>query len=423
MPDTAPGAPRASLNPASTAFVLFLGALAALPPLSIDMGLPGLGDIQATLGATASEAAMTLTLFLLGFAVAPLVLGPLADRYGRRPILLVGLTIFTIAGFGCAFAPTTAALLGFRVLQGIGAGASAMLPMVIVRDLFSGARARTRMSYVTLVLGIGPIVAPALGAGILALSGWRAIYGALGVCGLVILICAWWGFAESAPTGQRNSLQPRAILASYRKVIGHRIFLGFALVNGLSFATMFAYISGSPLVLMGNLGVSTGAYSLIFAITAGALVAGSSLNGWAASRDKHPKLMFRTALALLLGAPFVLLALSLAGIQSVATIAPLVALATFSLGIIMPNSTHGALQPLGRIAGVAAAVLRAIQMVCGAAASGLVAVLYDGKSALAMTGTMALCAALSCLVFMVMLKPALAKARAAEIAAPEAAAR
>ena len=405
-----PSLPRASLNPTSALFILFLGALAALPPLSIDMGLPGLGAVQTSLGATASEAAMTLTLFLLGFAVAPLVLGPMADRYGRRPILLAGLTVFTIAGFGCALAPTTGTLLGFRVLQGIGAGASAMLPMVIVRDLFSGAKARSRMSYVTLVLGIGPIIAPALGAGIMALSGWREIYGVLGVCGIVILIAAWWGFAESAPKGQRNSLEPRAILASYRKVLKHRIFLGFSLVNGLAFASMFAYISGSPLVLMGNLGVSTGAYSLIFAITAGALVLGSMLNGWAASRDMHPKLMFRCALVLLVGAPVILVVLSLAGIQTVATIAPLVALATFSLGIIMPNATHGALQPMGRIAGVAAAVLRAIQMVCGAAASGLVAMFYDGKSALAMTGTMALCAVLACIVFMVMLKPALAKA-------------
>lgn len=402
---------RKALSPASVAFVLFLGSLSALPPLAIDMGLPGLGQLQASLHTSASHAALTLSLFLLGFAVAPLLLGPMADRYGRRPILLAGLAVFTVAGIGCALAPSIHSLLWFRVLQGLGAGASAMLPVVIVRDLFTGAEARARMSYVTLVLGIGPIIAPALGAIIMAFSGWREIYAVLGACGALVLFFAWRGFAESAPVGQRNSLNPRAILASYRQVLSHRVFLGFALVNGLAFASMFAYISASPLVLMGNLGLSSFSYSVVFAITAGALVVGSMLNGWAASRNIHPRLIFRTALGLLAAAPLVLTALVVAGVQHLAVITVLVALSTFSLGIIMPNATHGALQPMGRIAGVAAAVLRAIQMVLGAAASGLVALLYDGTTALAMGGVMALCGVLAGLVFVCSLMPALAHAQ------------
>ncbi|WP_420224033.1 multidrug effflux MFS transporter [Pigmentiphaga litoralis] len=414
MPDTPPlPASRATLNPATTAFILFLGALAALPPLSIDMGLPGLGQVQESLNATANQATMTLSLFLLGFAIAPLVLGPLADRFGRRPILLWGVAVFTVAGLGCAMAPSIGSLLGFRVLQGIGAGAGAMLPVVIVRDLFTGAQARARMSYVTLVLGIGPIIAPALGAGIMALSGWREIYGALSVAGAIIFVVAFWSFGESAKPGQRSSLRPRDILRNYRNVLSHRIFLDFALVNGLTFAAMFAYISGSPLVLMANMGLSTGAYSVIFAITAGAMVVGSSVNGWAATREMNPKMLFRTAMALLVLSPLLLVVLTLTGSLTVPVLVPLIAVTTFSLGIVMPNSTHGALQPMGRTAGVASAVLRAIQMACGAAASGLVASLYDGKSAIAMTGTMLLCAAGAAIVYLWMLKPALAKAAAA----------
>lgn len=414
MSDTpVPRTPRASLNPATTAFILFLGALAALPPLSIDMGLPGLGQVQESLHATANQATMTLSLFLLGFAIAPLVLGPLSDRFGRRPILLWGLAVFTLAGLGCALAPTIGSLLGFRVIQGIGAGAGAMLPVVIVRDLFSGAQARARMSYVTLVLGIGPIVAPALGAGIMAFSGWRQIYGALAVAGALVFVVAFWSFGESAKPGQRSSLRPRDILRNYRNVLSHKVFLGFALVNGLTFAAMFAYISGSPLVLMGNMGMSTGAYSLIFAITAGAMVVGSSINGWAATRDMSPKMLFRTALVLLVLSPLALVILTLANALAVAVMVPLIAVTTLSLGIVMPNSTHGALQPMGRTAGTASAVLRAIQMACGAGASGLVAALYDGQTAIAMTGTMLLCAGAAAVVYLWMLKPALAKAAAA----------
>jgi DHA1 family bicyclomycin/chloramphenicol resistance-like MFS transporter len=123
-----------------------------------------------------------------------------------------------------------------------------------------------------------------------------------------------------------------------------------------------------------------------------------------------PKMLFRTAMALLVLSPLVLVVLTLTGDLTVPALVPLIAVTTFSLGIVMPNSTHGALQPMGRTAGVASAVLRAIQMACGAAASGLVAAWYDGESAIAMTGTMLLCAGAAAIVYLWMLKPALAKA-------------
>jgi multidrug resistance protein len=215
-----------AIQPAKLSFTIFLGALAALPPLSIDMGLPAFPQVEAQLGASASEVTQTLSLFLLGFATGPLLLGPLSDRFGRRPILLTGLVIFVLAGLGCALATDLRMLLGFRLLQGIGAGAGATLPFAIVRDLFDGVQARMRMSAVTLVLGVGPIIAPLLGASLLMIGDWRLIYAALALGGLLLLAITGFGFRESSPEGKHHSVSPRRMLSSYGHVLSNRTFLG-----------------------------------------------------------------------------------------------------------------------------------------------------------------------------------------------------
>ncbi|UPG72555.1 multidrug effflux MFS transporter [Roseomonas gilardii subsp. gilardii] len=376
------------------AFTVFLGALSALPPLSIDMGLPGFPALEADLGATPSEATQTLSIFLLGFACGPLLLGPLSDRFGRRPVLLAGLLIFALAGFGCALAGSPGTLLFWRLVQGIGAGAGATLPFAIVRDLFDGTEARLRMSYVTLVLGVGPIVAPMLGTLVLALGGWRAIYGTLGLGGLVLLLVTAWGFAESAPDGRHHSLHPRQILMRYGEVLRRRVFLGHALSNAACFGTLFAYISGSPAVLMGQFGVAPGGYSLLFACSAVTLMLGSALSGRLARAHVPGRLVSRIALALTSCGAVLALLLTLLGALGPASLVPLAAIGSFGFGLLAPNATHGALQPMGRMAGAASAALRSLQMLFGALASGLVGFFYVEGSALSLTAVMAGCALL-----------------------------
>jgi DHA1 family bicyclomycin/chloramphenicol resistance-like MFS transporter len=371
------------------AFTVFLGALSALPPLSIDMGLPGFPALEADLGATPSQATQTLSVFLLGFACGPLLLGPLSDRFGRRPVLLAGLLVFALAGLGCVLAGSPGMLLFWRLVQGIGAGAGATLPFAIVRDLFDGPEARVRMSYVTLVLGVGPIVAPMLGTLVLALGGWRAIYGALGLGGLVLLLVTAWGFAESAPDGRHHSLHPRQILARYGEVLRRRVFLGNALSNAACFGTLFAYISGSPAVLMGQFGVPPGRYSLLFACSAVTLMLGSALSGRLATAHVPGRLASRAALSLTLCSSLLALVLTLSGSLGPASLVACAAIGSFGFGLLAPNATHGALQPMGRMAGAAAAALRSLQMLFGALAGALVGLLYDGRSALSLTATMA----------------------------------
>jgi DHA1 family bicyclomycin/chloramphenicol resistance-like MFS transporter len=175
------------------------------------------------------------------------------------------------------------------------------------------------------------------------------------------------------------------------RLLRNRVYLGCNLLNASGFGSMFAYISGSPLVFMHGFGMSTAEFSLIFAITAAAIMVGSVVNGRAATKGIPAATMLRIGLALLVIPGIMLLFLSLAGLGRLPVLVPLIALTVFSQGLIMPDATHGALQPVGAIAGTASAGLRALQMLFGAVSSSLVAIAFDGHSARSMTMMMALC--------------------------------
>ncbi|MBM7118511.1 Bcr/CflA family efflux MFS transporter [Archangium primigenium] len=392
------------IRPQSFVFTLLLGALSALPPFSIDMGLPALGLMAQSLGTTSAGASLSLSLFMVGFALGPLVYGPLSDRYGRRPLMLVGCGVFVAAGVGCALAGSLPVMLVCRFIQGAGAGAGSVLVMAIIRDLFEGAVARTRLSYVSLVMGVAPMIAPTIGAGVLAVSHWRAIYFTLAAGGLVLLLATAGGLQESAPRSQAP-LSPRGLARSYARVFGHRLSLGYSLLSALSFGCCFAYISGSPLVLMDVLGVSTAVYGTCFALTALAMMAGAFANGRLSARGVPAARLLTLGLALGGLGSLLLVLVTGTGLASVATLLPLFALTNFSLGFITPNATHGALQPMPDIAGVASAVLNALRMLVAAASSALVAVLFQGTSALPVAVVMAGFALASVLVYVLVVRP------------------
>jgi DHA1 family bicyclomycin/chloramphenicol resistance-like MFS transporter len=376
------------LRPSSPAFTVYLALLSGLPPLSIDMGLPALGAIQSDLGASAGAAALTLSLFLAGFTAGPLFMGPLADRFGRKPVLLAGLTVFGAAGLACAAAPSLGLLLAARFVQGLGAGAGSALPVAIIRDLYEGVEARRRLAAVALVSGLAPILAPLLGAGLLAVTGWRGIYGLLGVGG-VGLLAATLAFEESAPDGSHHRLDLRGLAATYAAVLRDPDFRGHALLNAACFGAMFAYISSSSLVLMDGFGVSSGAFSLLFGCTAGCSLLGAYLSGRSAKAGVEPRRLIGGGLGLGASATAAFLGLALAGWRSPWAVVPPVMVYYLGQGLIMPALTHEAMQPMGERAGVAASTMRALQMAVGAGSGMLVAWLFDGRTALATAGIMA----------------------------------
>ncbi|MES2032129.1 MAG: multidrug effflux MFS transporter [Pseudomonadota bacterium] len=374
----------------SFAFTAFLGTLTALPPLSIDMGLPGLPAIEASFADATGRGPLTLSLFLAGFAISPLICGPLADRFGRRATLLDGLLLFSIAAGACALAPSFTVLLAFRLLQGLAAGACAILPIAIVRDLFQHAVARQKLSQIAAVLGIAPMMAPVLGGWVMAVSDWRSIYAVQAAIGLALLIVGGFGLAESQPVENRRSLNPRQLAESYRFVLGDRGFVGYALLYACAFACMFAFISGAPSVLIGSLGLSTTSFSLLFGLTSCGVLVASLISGQLSRRHVASRKIIAFGLLVMIASAIAAVALVPAGAVTVLSLTPLMALAIFAFGLLAPSTNHEALQNLPHVAGAAAGVMRCTQMVMGGFASAMIAVFEPfGHPALVMTGLMA----------------------------------
>ena len=368
------------LNIHGLGFTLFLAGLSVLPALAIDMALPSLAYVKADLHATQAKAAGAIAIFLAGFATTPLAVGPLADRFGRKPVMLAGLAVFAFCGAGCALAPSIAALLGFRFVQGAGAGAVGFLPRAVIRDLFEGREARLSLAAVSLVFSIGPLIAPTLGAAVLAVGPWRAIYAVLAAIGTVLAVVAAIAFEESHGVGNRRSLKPRTIVAGYGRALTTPLCAGFALVNGFVFAGLFAYVNTAPLLFMQGYGFSKAGFGGLFAITASGILVGSSINNWLLRRHARPKAVLDGALATLCLSALALAAVGLAGGGSALVVAGIVMVYISSFGLVFPNAAHEAVHPLPEIAGVASAVLVATQMVFGALGGAISAALYrDGS--------------------------------------------
>ncbi len=370
------------LQPRSRAFTWLLGAQSTMPPLSIDISLPALPSLGAALGASAGAAQWTLSGFLLGFAFGQLVLGPASDRFGRRPVVIAGLAAYAVAGLAAAAAPSIGALVLLRLLQGLGACAGVVVSRAVVRDVFDGAEAVSRQSFLSAVATLAMLLAPILGALLLDSLGWRAIYGALCVAGA--------GLAGLTALLQPETLPPAARHTSrawdgYARVLRTPRTLGYAAVNALTFAGMFAYISGSPSVFIGTLGVTPGAFSLIFAAAALALLAGSVLNGWLARRLSGAAL--RRLGPVMLAIALVLVCGFGPAMPRVAVLVPVLAAYTFAAGIVMPNAIAAGLAPLPEAAGSAAAFIGFAQMAAGSVSAAIVGSVMPG-TAVGMAGAM-----------------------------------
>lgn len=389
--------PRNGIRPTSPLYVVMLGLLSALPPFGTDAGLPGLPSLQRAFSVDAATAAQTLTIFLLGFALGPVLFGPLSDQRGRKPVLLFGIALFTLAGIGCAVTDSITLLFVCRMLQGIGAGAAAALPAAIVRDLFKGEQGLSRQSYVALVNAVAPLVAPLFGAMFLALGGWRAIYAVIAVLGALLFVLCFTGYGETAPS-QREVASGNAeaqmrtastsALMKYRQLLGNREYLFSTGILACTFGTMFAYITASSSVFMTMLHASSNTFALLFAVTAAGTICGAALNA-RLSATLGAERLFVGALTGGLLAALVLLAAAVLSVHSIMVTAACVVATNFCAGIVMPNATHRALRDAGNVAGSAAALQRSLQMAVGAA-SGALFGLIGGDRLIVMASVMVL---------------------------------
>lgn len=382
-----------------------LGLLSALPPFGTDAGLPGLPGLQAEFGVGMAQATQTLTLFLLGFAVGPVLFGPLSDRYGRKPVMLFGVALFSVAALGCYLAGSLHTMLVWRVIGGVGAGAAASLPAAIVRDVYRHEQALSRQSYVALVNAVAPLIAPLLGAAVLAFAGWRAIHATLAVVGCVLFLMALLGYAETAPkdspSAHGNVL--RSAVTSYRAVLGDRTYLLSTGLMATTFGTMFAYITGSSAVFMNQLGASPTLYAGLFACTAAGTILGAASNARLSARWGGRRVLACAVIGNVV-VTVTLITVALAGRASIPLAALLVVLSNVCAGVIMPSATHAGLRNMGKVAGSAAALQRGLQMVAGSTGGALVG-LIGGMPLLAMALAMGTSAIVALAFLLAMRRP------------------
>ena len=405
------------IQPASFAFTLLLGFLAAVPYSGIDINLPALAATGATLGASASEVGLTMSAFMVSLAVAPLVYGPVSDRFGRKPVVAFGVALFVLASLACAVAQSLPALLICRFVQGVGAASTAM-SFAIIRDLFNETTARAKIASVVVAINVVTVIAPTAGAALLTIGSWRLIYVIQAGIGALLLLAALLGFAESMKVDSTNRLAPAGVVRTYVRVLTHPIAFAYVLVGAAAGAAVFAYVAGSSLFFIGVVGLRPDQYGLIFSACSAAVMGGAFLDGRLGRRGVSAALVLPIGLALLAAAATALLAMTVAGWAPPAGVAALLMAVALSFGVTIPNIMNAIMQPLPEIAGTVGTAAQSIQVTAGAASSGLVAVLFDGRSALSMAAVMAACSLLALIAYCLLARPAERRIHSEAVEAP-----
>jgi DHA1 family bicyclomycin/chloramphenicol resistance-like MFS transporter len=346
-----------------------------------------------------------MSAFMLSLAAAPLVYGPVSDRFGRKPVVALGVALFVVASLACAVAQSLPALLICRFVQGVGAASTAMT-FVIIRDLFNETTARTKIANVVVAINVVTVIAPTAGAALLTIGGWRSIYAIQAGIGAILLLAVLVGFGESARIDPASRLAPAAVIRSYVRVLTHPVSFAYILVGAADGATVFAYVTGSSLFFIGVVGLRPDQYGLIFSACSAAVMSGALLDGRLCSRGISAALVLTIGLTLLAAASATLLAMTVAGCAQPVLVAALLMAVALAFGMTMPNIMNATMQPLPDIAGAVGAAAGSIQITAGAASSGLVAVLFDGHSALSMAAVMATSSLLALLAYCLLARPA-----------------
>lgn len=255
--------PQASRRMSPTLVVLLLSLLMGLQPIATDLYLPSLPDLTRQLNGSMAQAQLTLTALLLGFGLSQLVWGPLSDRFGRRPVLIIGMSLFTLASVGATQVGSMDALIGWRCLQGLAMGASMMGARAVIRDLYQPADAARVMSKALGGLGLIACFSGPLGGWLAQHLGWRAALAGVALFGAVVLTMLLWRLQETLEQPDREALQPARLLTNWGVILRHPTFWCQAMISGFSFGGLFAFLSLSSFVLVGDFGLSQSAFGLV----------------------------------------------------------------------------------------------------------------------------------------------------------------
>lgn len=386
----------------SAKFVLTLGALIAIGPLTIDTYLPAFPSITTDLETTSAAVQLTLTGTLIGMAVGQLLIGPISDSIGRRRPLVAGIAVHVLASLLCVVAPNILTLGILRVLQGLGVAAAVVVATAMVRDVSSGIGAARLLSRLMLVMGAAPVLAPTLGSQILRFTDWRGVFVALALLGLALIVLAVTSLPETLPPSARQGGGLLNAVRAYGSLFGDRVFVGLVLVTGLSMGSLFGYVAGSSFVFQDQYGLSEQQFGLAFGAGSIALIGGTQVNGLLL-RWYQPRLILATALIGGFSSGVALLIVAATGAGGLVGLLIPMWGALGAAGLVLPNAPALALSRHGEKAGAAAALLGAVQFAIGAVTAPLVGLL--GVDALAMAMVVAGSLTVALLVLVLAVRP------------------
>lgn len=372
---------------------LVLAMMSAVGPLAIDMYLPALPRIGADLAATMAEVQRTLTLYFVAFGIAQLVYGPLADRFGRKPPIYIGLGIFFLGSIAAALAPTADWLAGARFLQGLGGAAVMVIPRAIIRDMHTGADGTRLMALVMLVISVSPMLAPLLGTGLLTLGGWRAIFWTLALASVLCLLVAAFLQPETLRPENRQPISVSSMARGAGILFTSPSFMGLTFVGAFAFGSFFVFIASAAFVYTNEFGLGPTGFSIAFAVNAIGFFTGSQFAGPAGARYGILTVL-RRAIWGFFGFTVGLAVLASVMPVSLLTVVIMLFLGNFCLGFVIPATMVMALDEHGQIAGLASSLGGTLQMLTGGAMVTLAGPFLNGTAA-PMTAVIAVCAILA----------------------------
>ena len=355
---------------------LLLATLSTLGPFSIDTYLPAFAGIGESLGATPVQMQQTLSSYLLGFAAMNLFHGALADSFGRRPVVLAGIVVFTLASAGCALAPSIGWLVAFRALQGLSAGAGTVVARAIIRDMFPPAEAQRVMSQVTIYFGVAPAVAPVVGGWLFVLAGWRSIFWFLAIVGALLAWLNWRALPETLHASHVQRFAPRPLLAGYRQLLGSARFMMLVLASGLPFNGLFLYVLASPVFMGEHLGLAPTQFFWLFLASIGGIMAGAWTSGRLAGRITLRR-QVRHGFTVMVVVSGLNVALNATLAPHPAWALPPIAFFAFGWALVMPAVTLMVLDEAPERRGMASSLQACIASIANAVVAGLLVDLLD----------------------------------------------
>lgn len=382
---------------------IILGLLGLVGPFAIDMYLPALPVIAGDLGATEAQIQTTLTAYFVTFGLGQLFYGPMADQTGRKAPIVLGLAVFLLGSLGAMAAGDAMALTFWRAVQGLGGAALMVVTRAVIRDRYTGSEATKLMAMLMLVISVSPMLAPLAGSGVIAVSGWRMVFGSLAALATLNLALALFVMPETLPKERRVKANFASMRRGAKVLLTDPAFLGLTFIGGFGMASFFVFIASASFVYTGQFGMSPTGFSLAFAVNAIGFFGASQVAAGLGARFGIRRVV-RRAVTGFFFFTLTLALLALAGLATLPVIMAMLFCGNACLGLVIPTTMVLALDDHGDIAGLASSLGGTLQMLAGGLMIVVSGLFFDGTAA-PMLLAIAMCSAISFTLTLITLPP------------------